>query len=288
MSTQVGITDFQARKLIELAEAAGCLAKVRTFRKDTNHTHAGRAFLISVISRTEARIKPFTHRKEEIVPLASLRFWKSGCEFDITEAEFMTEQETKTETKAVVKTRFVIYSAKAEGVWAGSNRKWIKNVQSAIFYRDLAHAESTIKGFSKTYASDAILITDVDATSRLAEHTVNQKQDVPAQPVLIESKTITPVQPTERKKETVTVSDDFALDFDPVAFAKLADDYKRILQELKDLDIKRNEIIESLSATKASLAEMASTLAGKKEKPVVVTRKQVKPEARSRMRFCRF
>jgi len=256
MSTQVGMTDSQARKLIELAEKSGCMAKVRTFRKDTNHTHSGRAFLISVVNKTEALIKPFTHRKEETVPLTTLRFWKSGCEFDITEAEQVVEEPTAAATQTTASTRFVIYSAKAEGVWAGSTRKWIKNVQSAIFYQGMAHAESTIKGFQKTFATDAILITDIDATSRLSvKNVVKPSLPIVQKPIL----TVT-VPTVPQDTEDATMNDEYALNFDPIALAKAAEDYKKVVEEIKAAEALKQEALKRLEEVKKIIGDLVGTV----------------------------
>ena len=253
---KVGITEVQARTLIELAEKAGCIAKVRTFRKDTCHTHSGRAFLLGIVNKTEARIKPFTHRKEEIVPLSTLRFWKSGCTFDISEAESMTEQETNETIEIAPATRYVIYSAKAEGVWAGPNRKWIKNVQSAIFYRNAEQADSTIKSMSKTYASDAELLTDTDATSCFAV-----KVTQPVQPVQVVEKPVVtiPTAPVNPVRVEKTMIDDYMLSFDPAVLAKAAEDYKRLVEELKAAEALKQEIVRKLEAVKVTIGEMVGT-----------------------------
>lgn len=274
---KVGITEVQARTLIELAEKAGCIAKVRTFRKDTCHTHSGRAFLLGIVNKTEARIKPFTHRKEEIVPLSTLRFWKSGCTFDISEAESMTEQETNETTEVAPATRYVIYSAKAEGVWAGPNRKWIKNVQSAIFYRNAEQADSTIKSMSKTYASDAVLLTDTDATSRFA---VKVTQPVPPVQVVekpVVTTTTAPVNPVRVEK---TMIDDYMLSFDPAVLAKAAEDYKRLVEELKAAEALKQEIVRKLEAVKVTIGEMVGNpKAAVAATPVAAKRTNVKPGA---------
>lgn len=277
---KVGITDCQARKLLELAENAGCIAKVRTFRKNTNHTHSGRAFLLGLVSKTEARIKPFTHRKEEIVPLSTIRFWKSGCTFDISEAESMTEQETNEPFELTPVTRYVIYSAKAEGVWAGPNRKWIKNVQSAIFYRNAEQADSTIKSMSKTYASDAVLLTDTDATSRFAVK-VMQPVQVVEKPVVVtpaaEPIPVSTISVTDTEK---TMIDEYTLGFDPVLLAKAAEDYKKLVDELKAVEALKQETVRKLEAVKKSIADMVGTQKVTKAEPEpVAKRTQVKPGA---------
>jgi hypothetical protein len=278
---KVGLTDCQARKLLELAENAGCIAKVRTFRKDTNHTHSGRAFLIGLVNKTEARIKPFTHRKEEVVPLSTLRFWKSGCAFDISEAEAMTERKTNTPIESLPSQRYVIYSEKAEGVWAGQNRKWIKNVQSAIFYRDQAHAESTIAGMAKTYASDAILLPDTEAASRFRAKPLTQPTQVVEQPVVVtrvgESIPVSTISVTDTEK---TMIDEYTLGFDPVLLAKAAEDYKKLVDELKAVEALKQETVRKLEAVKKSIADMVGTQkVTKAESEPVAKRTQVKPGA---------
>lgn len=158
MAQHAGITLEQARKLLELAKKATRQCKVRTIQKDGSQ-HAGRAFLLDVVGKHSARIKPFNHGKEEVVPLEHLRLWKAGNQFDIGPVEDMEDEDMTALANAPVgglqlrpaqRGEFCIISDSMEMVWCGDARSWKSEPQLGVVYQDSLIAEKAVQRVNKT------------------------------------------------------------------------------------------------------------------------------------------
>jgi len=174
MAVQVGITEPQARKLLELGALNNIKPKVRTFRK-TSSQHCGRAFLLEVFKNQTARIQPLTHRKEETVSLNELRLWKSGNSFSIDEVIEMQPQQQIKATGSVVSAQsssYVIFSKKMGGIWGGFERRWVKNLSIASKWgMDFKHhAERTMSKISVgSEQTDYVIMTEEEAQLALLD-----------------------------------------------------------------------------------------------------------------------
>lgn len=152
----MSITFEQAAKLIELANRANKKARVRTISAEDKQ-HLGRAFLIRVLNKHSALIQPFHHRKEEIVSLETIRFWKAGCEFDISDAVNIAN---RGNTLRVIEADLLLYSASKNAVWCGNKMRWSKAIgyaqkftQNSVNVRD--------------FADDAVLLSPAEAHEKL-------------------------------------------------------------------------------------------------------------------------
>jgi hypothetical protein len=260
MSTHVGLTTAQATKLIELAEAAGQSAKVRTYRRESSQ-HRGRAFLLKVINRHQALIQPFTHRKEEVVDLNTLSFWKSGCEFDITEAISATEE--RTVMSDTTTSRFVVFSKKWNGVWGGESRKWIKDTNRARFFSSEADAiQCANKQRGCPMSNDAIVMHVEEAHALLnPTPTALIAQTTPTQTVADKD-----LATSENKTLASVFDDDLTaiLNFDRTAINKAIDDCQQAAKDLQQIDVMRVEVLERLQKAKSVLGELTQSLAKSK------------------------
>lgn len=152
----MSITFEQAAKLIELANRANKKARVRTISAEDKQ-HLGRAFLIKVLNKHSALIQPFHHRKEEIVPLQTIRFWKAGCEFDISDAVNIANGNDRL---CVVEADLLIYSASKNAVWCGDKIRWSRAIDDAQKF-----SQNSVN--VRDFADDALLVSPAEAHEKL-------------------------------------------------------------------------------------------------------------------------
>ena len=265
MATAVGISFSQAAKLIELAKAAGHIARVRTNFLDCSQ-HRGRAFLLRLVSQHEALIKPFTHRKEEVVPLAKLSFWKSGNEFDISQAVDAVEQQKEQSMSDTTAIKYVVFSAKWNGIWGGEHRKWTKSSQLArTFATESAAEECASKQRKNPMSNDAEVMRLESAHSLLnptpkaaatTEVTASKSSDSAISAPMILDADITAI-----------------LSIDRNALNKAFDDMQQAAKDLQQLEAMRAEIHERLNSAKQTIANLTASKfsANKQEKPKAKT-----------------
>lgn len=175
----MSITYDQGKKLLELAQLANKKARVRVSSAEDKQ-HLGRAFLLSIVNRQSALIQPFHHRKQEIVPLDTLRFWKAGCEFDISEA--LDPLHKHLDIDVDNEDMLVIYSESKNAIWAGNARGWSRNIDQAQKFQ-----QNSVNALD--FASDALLISCGDAHAKLyrvPEFIEAQVENV-ATPIVVES-----------------------------------------------------------------------------------------------------
>lgn len=191
----MGLTESQARKILDLARKLNAKARVRSFQKGSQQ-HAGRAFLIEVLNRHQALIQPFGHRKQERVELSSLAFWKSGNDFDLPEEE----KETVARPEQVQTQQLVIYSPQLNKVWGGNSRRWMPHLYKAEYFATENSALPLLEKLQQLPNSkDACLLTAATAHGELQKSAIIVKSTDSVEQ--IELAPIVKVQPAN----TVTV-----------------------------------------------------------------------------------
>lgn len=263
MGTQVGLTQAQALKLISLATESGQKAKVRTANLDASQ-HRGRAFLLEVVNRHQALIQPFEHRKQELVELSSLSFWKSGNDFDISEAINAVEQ--KEEIMASANTsRYVVYSKKWNGVWGGDHKKWVPQSNRARLFDTQESAQEVADKQAKSpMSSDAVAMRLEEAHSLL---------NPTPMPIAIEP-TAEAVTHMPKQLNSLFDSDlDAILNFDKSALMKAIDECQQAAKDLQQVEALRIEAEERLQKAKELVSQMTSMVGkaarSQKQKSVV-------------------
>lgn len=263
MAVQVGISDAQARRLIELAKKHETTAKVRTFRKDDSQ-HSGRAFLFEVTSPGYARIQPFTHRKEEVVELSTLRLWKSGNEFDTQEVYDMEGSPAIIEATGepvTTSTKYAIFSKKMRGLWSESRAMWIQNVKNASKWNshEKEKAEQLLQKIRKAPVhNDAELLPEADAIFRL-QNIILENNSLAITERVPSSMNVSPFLVSSPSNSAFSGEDDL-LDLD--ALLK-ADDTL-----LRQAENERKKAMEEYLAAKKVLREVTTKLKGMNERVV--------------------
>lgn len=184
MAVQDGISEAQALKLLELARIANKMPNVKTVDKDIR-SKPGRALLLGLKNSRTAIIKPFNHGgKEEEADLSTVRFWKGGCDFDISEAKAigLLSMQPKTTTATLLQatgnaivsmqTNYVIFSRKMKGVWRGDKRRWTNEIRRASKWsdRDRPHALQALGKINKVpMQDDAIVMSYQEAEMALLD-----------------------------------------------------------------------------------------------------------------------
>ncbi len=263
MASQVGISDAQAHKLIELAKEHGLTAKVRTFRKNSSQ-HAGRAFLFEVTSPGYARIQPLTHRKEEVVELSTLRLWKSGNDFDTQEVYDMEGSPAIIEATGepvTTSTRYVIFSKKTRGLWSESRAMWIQNIKNASRWNvhEKEKAEQLLQKIRKAPVhDDAELLPEADGVFRL-QSIILESSRLAIPERAPSSMNVSPFLVSSPSNSAFSGDDDL-LDLD--ALLK-ADDTL-----LRQAENERKKAMEEYLATKKALREITAKLRGMNDRVV--------------------
>lgn len=163
MESRQGMSASQARKLLELADQNGCYCNVKVFDKDIR-SKPGRAILKQVLNERQVVVHPFKHKKDEIVNLSDVFFWKTGCDFDISEAEKMIAAEAPVQTispiGAHISQVYVILSRKYRSVWGGERRGWVNKIHLASTWSTREMGDPALKRLSKIpMTSDAEIVT---------------------------------------------------------------------------------------------------------------------------------
>lgn len=182
MERRQGISQAQALKLIELAQKSGRPCNVKLINKEIRGK-PNRAILKRVLNSHKVIVRPFKHGHDEEELLSNVFFWKSGCDFDISEAENMP---TSTDFRKPLGERlsiptsvvpngapageFVIFSAKMKSVWGGHERRWTQNFNLANKWRDHGDGMRAIGKINKVpMQDDAVLLPINEAHDALLE-----------------------------------------------------------------------------------------------------------------------
>jgi hypothetical protein len=268
MASKVGLTLAQAAKLIELADANSRQAKVRTFHRESSQ-HRGRAFLLRLLNDHQAIIKPFEHRREEVVELDTLSFWRGGCDFDIEAAVNAVETVERNSMSNDSDDPWVVLSKKWNGVWAGETRKWTKQTPTCRRFDDRDAAQQCANKLARnTMSSDAAVVRLSEAHAFLH----------PTPSVMVESKKVETVAAIVNKPSLPLFDDDIAaiLAFDRTAWNKAFDDCQAAAKELQDIETMRQEALDKLNRAKTALSELTDNF---RENKSNVRNRSIKTEA---------
>lgn len=225
MAKSWGLTEAQARKLIELAKERGVKARVRTFRKE-NSQHAGRAFLLRVVNKYQAIIKPFTHRKEEVVNLSSLDFWVSGNEFDLTPAMLLIE------------------GAAAEPILQPAF------AATAFEFAERSSCEEASADFVEKTTQEVVEEKPVEHKVEVMANHTNKTE--PATIVKVAQATTMPII-TDTELAAM-------LQFDASKMASLIEEGKKLAGELNDIEAMRLQITQRLDEVKSQLKQLSQQM----------------------------
>jgi hypothetical protein len=182
MESRQGISEAQARKLMELAQKNGRICNVKLINKDIRGK-PNRGILKKVLGNGRAIVRPFKHGHDEEELLSNIYFWKSGCDFDITEAMSMPSAvdfrkplgerisiPTSVVPNGAPAGEFVIFSAKMKSVWGGHERRWTQNFNLANKWRDHGDGMRAIGKINKVpMQDDAKLLPIGEAHDALLE-----------------------------------------------------------------------------------------------------------------------
>jgi hypothetical protein len=179
---------------------------------------------LDVVGKHSARIKPFNHGKEEVVPLENLRLWKAGNQFDIGPVEDMEDEDMTALATAPVgglqarpqqRGEFCIISDAMEMIWCGDARSWKSEPQLGVVYPDSAIAEKAVQRVNKTpMTRDARVVPRSEALTILGVK-MSAPKFVPAPapvqgPVVISRP---PESPMPTQTPVLSPADQAALDF---------------------------------------------------------------------------
>jgi hypothetical protein len=183
MESRQGMTTEQAKKLLELAISNNKPCNVKIHNKDIRNK-PGRAILKELLSDNKALIRPFKHGRDEIELLSNLSFWKTGCDFDITEVIRMSSdiefikplgEKLSIPTNVLAKGEnneelFIIFSKKNKAVWGGSTRRWIKQINLASKWTERKHGLKSVGKINKIKGQeDAELLPIAEAHAELSK-----------------------------------------------------------------------------------------------------------------------
>jgi len=182
MESRQGISEAQALKLLELAQKNGRICNIKLINKDIRGK-PNRGILKKVLGNGRAIVRPFKHGHDEEEKLSNIYFWKSGCDFDITEAMSMPSAvdfrkplgeklsiPTSIVPNGAPAGEFVIFSAKMKSVWGGHERRWTQNFNLANKWRDHGDGMRAIGKINKVpIQDDAVLLPINEAHDALLE-----------------------------------------------------------------------------------------------------------------------
>jgi hypothetical protein len=209
MEKRVGITEAQARKLLELAKNSNRPCVVKTINKDIR-SEPGRAILKEIRSNGTAVILPFKHKHTEEEVLSNIFFWKSGCDFDITEAMDMQStidyrkplgEKLSIPTSVVASGtpvgEFVIFSRKMKSVWAGNERRWTDRFNLANRWKNHHEGMRAVERINKVpMQNDAVLLPIDEAHQALLSVLASSQQPKQITPQSLDFKaTMSPPTP---------------------------------------------------------------------------------------------
>lgn len=194
MESRQGISQAQALKLIELAQKSGRPCNVKLINKEIRGK-PNRAILKRVLNGHKVIVRPFKHGHDEEELLSNVFFWKSGCDFDISEAENMPSTvdfrkplgerlsiPTSVVPNGAPAGEFVIFSAKMKSVWGGHERRWTQNFNLANKWRDHGDGMRAIGKINKVpMQDDAVLLPINEAHDALLE-VLTAPQSAPSTP----------------------------------------------------------------------------------------------------------
>jgi hypothetical protein len=204
MESRQGISEAQALKLLELAQKNGRICNIKLINKDIRGK-PNRGILKKVLGNGRAIVRPFKHGHDEEEKLSNIYFWKSGCDFDITEAMSMPSSvdfrkplgERLSIPASIVPNgapagEFVIFSAKMKSVWGGHERRWTQNFNLANKWRDHGDGMRAIGKINKVpIQDDAVLLPINEAHDALLE-ILTAPQSAPSAPETLPFKPQTP------------------------------------------------------------------------------------------------
>lgn len=202
MEQRTPMTAGQARKLMELASIAGKPCNVKSIDKDLRHA-PGRAILKGLQGETKAIIQPFHHRKEEIVDLSTVAFWKGGCAFDISPAEQFIEAKTDAPV-AAIRPEFVVLSEKNGGLW--SNKGWTKYLSMASRYIEHSHAARAVGKINKVAGHEDAKVASIEEGQAFVTQFVSDNRTSIELPVQVSKPEVKPMTTTPINPELLKMA----------------------------------------------------------------------------------
>lgn len=260
---------YQAQKLLELSRAAGKIANVKTCVNGDRRSHPGRAIFIGLLGKDKAIVKPFNHGKQEVVPLDSIGFWKSGCDFDIGEAMNAIREARPTVTP--VNIVYVVFSEKMQGVW-NEHRRWVRDIERASRYTERSHAARAVGKLNKVQLQDdAKVMTKEDAAVALLDILTRPKTQMttPA-PSAIPSRLLAATKPLPQK--TSSLPDDDLVDVsvlfneNEISLRQAEGERKIAFEEYANIKRSLSEAIQKLKDLNSRVVELGGRSILKSEK----------------------